>query len=30
VDGQVVRGQGVTAALLAQAGLTVLSDEDLG
>ena len=30
VEGQVVRGQGVTAALLAQAGLTVLSDEDLG
>ncbi len=29
VDGMVVRGQGVTAALLAQAGLTVLSEEDL-
>jgi uncharacterized protein YbbK (DUF523 family) len=29
VDGVVVRGQGVTAALLAQSGLTVLSDEDL-
>jgi uncharacterized protein YbbK (DUF523 family) len=29
VDGRVVRGQGVTAALLAQSGLIVVSDEDL-
>ncbi|WP_257455947.1 DUF523 domain-containing protein [Archangium lipolyticum] len=29
VDGVVVRGQGVTAALLSRSGLTVLSDEDL-
>jgi uncharacterized protein YbbK (DUF523 family) len=29
VDGKVVRGQGVTAALLSQAGLIVVSDEEL-
>lgn len=29
VDGVVVRGQGVTAALLSQAGLVVVSDEEL-
>ncbi|OJT20477.1 hypothetical protein BO221_31225 [Archangium sp. Cb G35] len=29
VDGMVVRGQGVTAALLSQAGLIVVSDEEL-
>ncbi|WNG38475.1 DUF523 domain-containing protein [Archangium minus] len=29
VDGVVVKGQGVTAALLSQSGLTVLSDEEL-
>jgi uncharacterized protein YbbK (DUF523 family) len=29
VDGRVVRGQGVTAALLAQSGLIVVSDEEL-
>ncbi|AKJ05330.1 uncharacterized protein YbbK (DUF523 family) [Archangium gephyra] len=29
VDGAVVRGQGVTAALLSQAGLIVVSDEEL-